>query len=277
MTRAVWNCKIYFMDKLVFERGVRVSHAYIVASMSEETRREAALRVAAAMLCESGGDRPCGECRHCRKVFSGIHPDVVNIAPGVDDKGRKRREILVDQVRFVSADAQVMPNEAGVKVYVIHDADLMNPAAQNALLKLLEEPPASAAFVLCASNPALLLPTVRSRCALLRLNADAQADEQAVQDAQALLEAAASGSRVELLRWSGAAEGMDTRRAAAMMNAARGRLADILRGTAGPELSPEYCARLDALFQKCSAMLKLNTGVRHVLGLIAVSGVQNKK
>ena len=130
------------MDKLVFERGVRVSHAYIVASMSEETRREAALRVAAAMLCESGGDRPCGECRHCRKVFSGIHPDVVNIAPGVDDKGRKRREILVDQVRFVSADAQVMPNEAGVKVYVIHDADLMNPAAQNALLKLLEEPPA---------------------------------------------------------------------------------------------------------------------------------------
>ncbi len=181
------------MDKLVFERGVRVSHAYIVASMSEETRREAALRVAAAMLCESGGDRPCGECRHCRKVFSGIHPDVVNIAPGVDDKGRKRREILVDQVRFVSADAQVMPNEAGVKVYVIHDADLMNPAAQNALLKLLEEPPASAAFVLCASNPALLLPTVRSRCALLRLNADAQADEQAVQDAQALLEAAASG------------------------------------------------------------------------------------
>ena len=191
------------MDKLVFERGVRVSHAYIVASMSEETRHEAALRVAAAMLCESGGDRPCGECRHCRKVFSGIHPDVVNIAPGVDDKGRKRREILVDQVRFVSADAQVMPNEAGVKVYVIHDADLMNPAAQNALLKLLEEPPASAAFVLCASNPALLLPTVRSRCALLRLNADAQADEQAVQDAQALLEAAASGSRVELLRWFG--------------------------------------------------------------------------
>ena len=62
-----------------------------------------------------------------------------------------------------------------------------------------------------------------------------------------------------------------------MINAARGRLADILRGTAGPELSPEYCARLDALFQKCSAMLKLNTGVRHVLGLIAVSGVQNKK
>ena len=106
------------MDKLVIKPGERVSHAYIVASASEEARRETAQRLAAAMLCESDGERPCGECRHCRKVFAGIHPDVISVAPGVDDKGRKRREILVDQVRFISADAQVMPNEARVKVYV---------------------------------------------------------------------------------------------------------------------------------------------------------------
>ncbi len=264
------------MDKLVFRRGERISHAYIVASMSEEARRGAALRLSAAMLCLSGKDRPCGECRHCRKVFAGIHPDLIYISPGLDDKGRKRREILVDQVRFISADAQVMPNEAGVKVYVIQDAELMNAAAQNALLKLLEEPPASAAFVLCAANPALLLPTVRSRCVLLRINEDAQDDEQAVRDAEELLEAAASGSRVELLRWSAAAEGMDTRRAAAMVNAARARLADILRGEAGPGLDAAACVQLDALFQRCSAMLKLNTGVRHVLGLIAVSAEMRK-
>ncbi len=264
------------MDKLVIKPGERVSHAYIVASMSEEVRRSAAQRIAAAMLCLSDGDRPCGDCRHCRKVFSGIHPDVVNIAPAVDDKGRKRREILVDQVRFISADAQVMPNEAATKVYVIHDADLMNAAAQNALLKLLEEPPSSAAFVLCASNPALLLPTVRSRCVLIRINEDAVDDEQAAADAQALLEAVASGSRVELLRWSVSSEGMDTRRAAAMINAARGRLADILRGKSTPKLSPGQCAALDELLQKCSAMLRLNTGVKHVFGLIAVSGYMQK-
>ena len=129
------------MDKLVIKPGERVSHAYIVASASEEARRETAQRLAAAMLCESDGERPCGECRHCRKVFAGIHPDVISVAPGVDDKGRKRREILVDQVRFISADAQVMPNEARVKVYVVHDADRMNAAAQNALLKLLEDRP----------------------------------------------------------------------------------------------------------------------------------------
>ena len=181
------------MDKLVIKPGERVSHAYIVASASEEARRETAQRLAAAMLCESGGERPCGECRHCRKVFAGIHPDVISVAPGVDDKGRKRREILVDQVRFISADAQVMPNEARVKVYVVHDADRMNAAAQNALLKLLEEPPASAAFVLCAANPALLLPTVRSRCVLIRRNADAAEDEQSAADALALLSALAAG------------------------------------------------------------------------------------
>ena len=172
LTSAEENCTIKGMDKLVFRPGERVSHAYIVASASEEARRGTALRLAAAMLCESSGDRPCGDCRHCRKVFSGIHPDVVSVAPALDDKGRKRREILVEQVRFISADAQVMPNEARVKVYAIHDAERMNAAAQNALLKLLEEPPASAAFILCASNPALLLPTVRSRCVLLRQNAD---------------------------------------------------------------------------------------------------------
>ena len=200
------------MDKLVIKPGERVSHAYIVASASEEARRETAQRLAAAMLCESGGERPCGECRHCRKVFAGIHPDVISVAPGVDDKGRKRREILVDQVRFISADAQVMPNEARVKVYVVHDADRMNAAAQNALLKLLEEPPASAAFVLCAANPALLLPTVRSRCVLIRRNADAAEDEQSAADALALLSALAAGDRVSLLRWEFGSEDMDPRR-----------------------------------------------------------------
>lgn len=262
------------MDKLVFRPGERVSHAYIAASASEDARRETALRLAAAMLCESPGERPCGECRHCRKVAAGIHPDVVSIAPGVDDKGRRRREILVDQVRFVSADAQVMPNEARVKVYVIHDADRMNAAAQNALLKLLEEPPASAAFVLCAANPALLLPTVRSRCVLLRRNEDAAEDVQAAADAGELLAALEDGGRAALLAWALSHEDMDARRAAAMLTAARGELADILRGEGRAKMPPRRCVELDELFSKCSAMLRLNTGVRHVFGLIAVSAVK---
>lgn len=264
------------MEKLVFRRGERVSHAYIAASMSESVRRRLSEQLAAAMLCESELERPCGSCRQCRKVFAGLHPDVIEIAPGQDAQGRKRREILVDQVRFVCADAQVMPNEARVKVYVISDADLMNAAAQNALLKLLEEPPASAAFVLSAANPAQLLPTVRSRCVLVRQNEDAESDEQALADAEELLDAVRAG-RTALLRWSVSAEAMDTRRVSAMLNTARTRLADIVRGSAGPELGPEQCLRLDELFGRCTAMLKLNTGVKHVLGLIAVSGCDIQK
>lgn len=262
------------MDKLVLRPGERVTHAYIVASASEECRRAEALDLAAAMLCESDGNRPCGECRHCRKVASGIHPDIISIAPGVDDKGRKRREILVDQVRFISADAQIMPNEARVKVYVIYDADRMNAAAQNALLKLLEEPPSSAAFILCAANPALLLTTVRSRCVLVRRNADEAEDAQAADDAYTLLSALAAGDRVSLLTWAFGNEDMDPRRAATMINAARGEFADILRGEGRVSIPERRCVELDELFRKCSAMLRVNTGVKHVFGLIAVCGAR---
>ena len=77
-----------------------------------------------------------------------------------DDKGKQKREIAVDQIRQMVFDAVARPQTAEHKVYVVRDAQLMNTAAQNAALKLLEEPPASAAFILCAANTAMLLPTV---------------------------------------------------------------------------------------------------------------------
>ena len=114
-----------------------------------------------------------------------------------------------------------MPNEAAKKVYIIDDADTMNASAQNAMLKLLEEPPDSAAFILCAANPELLLVTVRSRCVLLRINADAEEDEGARAAAREMLSALLSGRRSELVRWSVSAGDMDTLSALAMFRAAR--------------------------------------------------------
>ena len=75
----------------------------------------------------------------------------------------------MDQIRALRADAYIRPNEGARKVYIIHPADAMNPAAQNALLKVLEEGPAYAAFLLAAARPGLLLDTVRSRCELMAL------------------------------------------------------------------------------------------------------------
>lgn len=134
-----------------------LSHAYLVTGGSEKSRAEYADRLAAAYLCE--GERvPCGQCRHCRKAAIGAHPDLIRVSPA-----EGKREITVDQVRTLRSDAYIRPNEGKRKVYLIDPADGMNPAAQNALLKVLEEGPQYAAFLLLAGEPGRLLDTVRSR------------------------------------------------------------------------------------------------------------------
>ena len=266
------------MEALRIPAGARLAHAYIVASPNEAERAALADALAAALLCEAGdGEKPCGRCRACRKTREGIHPDLVRVTPGLDAQGRKKREITVDVIRAVAGTAAVVPNEGRVKVYVVEDADTMNPQAQNAFLKLLEEPPESAAFVLCAANPALLLPTVRSRCETLRVNSDAAEGEEAAQDAAALLECIASGSRAKLLEWCCANENMDSRRCAAMLRASREALADVLRGRGKIRLARGDCAALDALFARGCEYLRLNVSVKSVLGLIAVDAIAQKK
>ena len=140
-----------------------LSHAYLVTGGNGDSRADLVRRLTAAYLCE--GERPpCGGCRACRKAAAGTHPDVFHTAPAPD-----KQEIAVDQIRALRADAYIRPNEGRRKVYVIAPADAMNPAAQNALLKVLEEGPAYAAFLLVSDRPGKLLDTVRSRCELLSL------------------------------------------------------------------------------------------------------------
>jgi DNA polymerase-3 subunit delta' len=116
-----------------------------------------------AMICQGPGDKPCLRCAHCEKARRGIHPDIV-----LYDREDQTRTIYVDQIRALRDDAVIMPNEARRKVYIIRHAGSMNVSAQNALLKVLEEPPGGAAFILTAETPEQLLPTVRSRCAQCR-------------------------------------------------------------------------------------------------------------
>lgn len=148
-----------------------LSHAYLITGGSGDSRAALAGRLTAAYLCE--GERPpCGGCRACRKVAAGAHPDVSYTAPAPG-----KREIAVDQIRALRSDAYIRPNEGKRKVYVIDPADAMNPAAQNALLKVLEEGPAYAAFLLLAEQPGKLLDTVRSRCEPLALPPEAPAPD----------------------------------------------------------------------------------------------------
>ena len=147
----------------------RIAHASLICAPTGEQALQKARELAAAAVCSGAGNKPCGVCRDCRKVHAGVHPDVTTLSRLADEKGKQKQFITVDQIRALSADAVVLPNEAARKVYIIEQAETMNPAAQNAALKLLEEPPAGVVFLLCTAKPMQLLETVRSRCALVKL------------------------------------------------------------------------------------------------------------
>ena len=146
------------------EEGRGLSHADLIAGPKVSGRHTLAKELAAAMVCTApAGQRPCHKCPPCKKVLAGVHPDV-NMISGGD------KPIAVDQVRSLRSDAYVRPNEGQRKVYVLEGADQMNASAQNAMLKLLEEGPGYAAFLLLAENSSGLLQTVRSRCEELPLS-----------------------------------------------------------------------------------------------------------
>ena len=133
-------------------------HAILIEGPQGSGRRMLARLIARAAVCE-GGVRPCGVCAACIKAAGDNHPDIL----GVEGAGVSHM-ITVDAVRTLREQAYVMPNEAPRRVFLIFGAQDMNEAAQNALLKVLEEPPAQAVFVLTCDNRSQLLPTVQSRC-----------------------------------------------------------------------------------------------------------------
>ncbi len=257
--------------------AARLSHAYIITSADPALSRSRAMEIAAAAVCRSPEDVPCGQCRACRKAAAGIHPDIITVRRLEDSKGRPRREIVVDQVREMAADAVILPNESERKVYLIEDADTMNASAQNAALKLLEEPPAGVIFLLCAVNAGLLLPTVRSRCAEIVCNGEAAAtDEESAKLAESFVKTVARGDEADVLRWCAKNENLDSRAAAAFAEELAALTAEMLcRRKSDLGMRPAAVARLHALAERCAAMLRVNVGVKHIFGLLAVDAVDS--
>ena len=128
----------------------RVPQSVLLTGGTAELRRNAAVYLAAALECEQT-DAPCLACRACRKVRDGVHPDVY-----LTESGGKSDSVRMEDVRRIRQTVDVLPNEGSCKVYVIPRADRLRPEAQNALLKLLEEPPRFAAFILCSEGRAAL-------------------------------------------------------------------------------------------------------------------------
>lgn len=138
------------------------SHCYLICGPDGSGKKTLAGLMAQALQCEAAS-APCGRCNICRKIQNGIHPDVITI----DDPDKKT--VSVELIRQLQADAFVHPNEGKRKIYLIPRAQDMTDNAQNALLKLIEEPPSYAVFLLLTTNAGKLLPTVRSRSVELRM------------------------------------------------------------------------------------------------------------
>jgi DNA polymerase-3 subunit delta' len=136
----------------------RLAHALLFAGPDGIGKYTLALGFAAWLSCEAGGEDLCGNCTSCRQVAAGTHPDlmVIGVASG-------KKEIGVDRARELKRFTQLQPLRARAKVGIVDGAHLLTVAAQNALLKTLEDPPQRSILILVANNPDALLPTVRSR------------------------------------------------------------------------------------------------------------------
>ncbi len=229
--------------------------------------------LAQGWLCEGGvsDGRPCGACSACHLVQSNGHPDLCLLLPGQQQlahgfaseesvtRGGKRKPskwILIDEVRDALDWAATTPSRAAAKLIVLHPAEALQPVSANALLKVLEEPPAGVRWLLSCSDPQRLLPTVRSRCQTLALAAPT-ADEaqrwlaaQGVADAQALL-AACAGRPLDALALH--ASGVDAR----AWNALPAALA---RGDAAAWTGWPLARSLDALQKLCHDLLASAAG-----------------
>lgn len=164
-----------------------LSHALLFTGSADLL--SAARYAAAALECTAEESRPCGVCPACRKVLAGIHPDVITV------RDEQHKNIAVDVVRAIRADAYIRPNEGRRKVYLFPDCALLTEQDQNVLLKIVEEGPPYAAFLFCAENGAAVLQTLRSRCVELKLHPAKEPAGESSEAGEALCRAIGSRRR----------------------------------------------------------------------------------
>ena len=144
----------------------KVSHAYIINGPKESGKMMLAEAFAMALQCENGGADGCMECHSCKQAMSHNQPDIIYVSH------EKPNIIGVDDIREqLNNDIAVKPYSSKYKIYIIDEAEKMNPQAQNALLKTIEEPPAYGIILLLTTNADKFLQTIRSRCITLDIKA----------------------------------------------------------------------------------------------------------
>ena len=258
----------------------RLSHAVILTGEGDKV--QAARYIAAAHLCRADSGRPCLQCNACRKVLDRIHPDVTEV------QDSERKELPVETIRALRQDAYIRPNEGERKVYLFTDCAQLNERDQNVLLKIVEEGPPYAAFVFCADAVHALLPTIRSRCVELRMDApplDAQEDEAAAELCRVIARreplaltahlTALENRRLKREQLLPMVEGAWQISADALLSrcgkpGACGEAADMLRRA----FDRRQLQKLTDLFRRYCDECQYNVGVGHVLGALGADLVK---
>ncbi len=175
MTHCVWDDIVGQERVATFLRTAvtsdRVSHAYLFVGPPGSGKGTAAKALACALLCADDG---CGACGECYRIRRGGHPDVHYIRP------QGAAGFLKEQVAEIIHDVSLAPVDGAYKIYVVSDADLFNDASANAFLKTLEEPPDDVVIVLMAHSFDAVLPTIASRCQVVRFRRIPPSDAAAI-------------------------------------------------------------------------------------------------
>lgn len=251
----------------------RTHHAWLLAGPEGVGKRTFADRAALTVLAGAAtlgveDDHPAA-----RLVAAGSHPDLKLIARERLDDGRLRKEIVVEQIRALAPVLQMTPGLGGWRVVVVDPVDALNPAASNALLKNLEEPPRRTLFLLVSHAPGRLLPTIRSRCRALRFGPLDDADTRAVLVAGGVAEVElaaladlAEGAPGRALRWAGlGVAGLQAELDAlpgATPAEARGRAAALARSLSGKATQARYEAFLELAPRTLARLATTRAGAR---------------
>ena len=140
-----------------------IPNALLFSGSKNIKKKEAAFFLAKGVNCLNNKDTACNDCKSCRKIEAKSHPDILTI-----DLEKDKKIISISQIRKMGLSIASKPNEAKFRMVLILNADKMNPQAQNALLKMLEEPPEKTFFVLISQEISSFLPTIISRCRKIR-------------------------------------------------------------------------------------------------------------
>ena len=254
--------------------GSRLSHAYIVPLSLAHT-------LAMAVVCSSSEQVPCLSCSNCNKSSRNIHPDITVIG-----KLEGKREIQVNQIRELKKDVIVVPNDSNKKAYIIREAETMNVASQNAILRILEEPPSHTVFILATESPDGLLPTVRSRCITINQRAQAPSVSASIDEISDEFIEAIKADILTLTKFMFRLEKLDRLQFSSFLVAACDRLSQELRSITKDQGTPfdgynsayinmaELLSHTEKTLLLASELLGVNVNVGHIAGMICANLIQ---